>query len=437
MCIILLITVGGSHQPIVTAINSLKPDRVIFICSDGAKGSKSQVIGAGTPCEVRKGQEVIEKLPNIPTQAKLGDRFQPERDLILLEEPDDLAECYQKISATIQSIQQSADRITLKADYTGGTKTMSAGLAMAAIDYGVEIFLTTGNRTDLVRVQRGEMTAQTSVAEIQIQRTLDRFLPMVLEQYNYPAAVAELTQLLHSMTIPNELRQKIRSLCSICKGLDAWDRFDHLEAFALLQPYMKLKEIQPLVMFLKRAIASRGAIDAKFTPADGITGHGYEVIQDLLLNAERRAAQGRYDDAVGRLYRSLELLAQIRLLKAYGLETGDLDLAKLPEHLRDKYRDESSKKIKIGLRKSYELLSQLDNDPIGQLYRHQEGKIIGALEIRNSSLFAHGFEPIVKQKYEKVFGSISDFIQAGIKAVDDSKFKSLPSQFPTSLTNVD
>ena len=41
------------------------------------------------------------------------------------------------------------------------------------------------------------------------------------------------------------------------------------------------------------------------------------------------------------------------------------------------------------------------------------------------------------QRAEKVFGSISDFIQAGIKAVDDSKFKSLPSQFPTSLTNVD
>ena len=41
---ILLITVGGSHQPIVTAIRDLQPDRVIFLCSDGAKGSKSQVM---------------------------------------------------------------------------------------------------------------------------------------------------------------------------------------------------------------------------------------------------------------------------------------------------------------------------------------------------------------------------------------------------------
>lgn len=70
----ILATAGGSFQPIVTAINSLQPDRVIFIASDGEKGSKSQVIGEGTPCEVHRGTEVIEKLPNIPTQVGLGDR---------------------------------------------------------------------------------------------------------------------------------------------------------------------------------------------------------------------------------------------------------------------------------------------------------------------------------------------------------------------------
>jgi len=37
---ILLITVGGSHQPIITSIQELKPDRVVFICSDDSNGSK-------------------------------------------------------------------------------------------------------------------------------------------------------------------------------------------------------------------------------------------------------------------------------------------------------------------------------------------------------------------------------------------------------------
>lgn len=59
---ILLVSVGGSFQPIVTAIHSLQPERIIFIASDGDKGSKSQVIGEGTPCEVRRGGEVIETI---------------------------------------------------------------------------------------------------------------------------------------------------------------------------------------------------------------------------------------------------------------------------------------------------------------------------------------------------------------------------------------
>jgi CRISPR-associated protein Csm5 len=73
-----------------------------------AKGSKSQVIGEGTPCEVRRGAEVIERLPNIPTQVGLGDRFQQERDLLLVQNPDDLSECYPKIHAFIRNLQQEA-----------------------------------------------------------------------------------------------------------------------------------------------------------------------------------------------------------------------------------------------------------------------------------------------------------------------------------------
>ena len=51
MATLLLITVGGSPAPILTAINSLRPDRIIFICSDGPRGSLSQIVGEGTPCE--------------------------------------------------------------------------------------------------------------------------------------------------------------------------------------------------------------------------------------------------------------------------------------------------------------------------------------------------------------------------------------------------
>jgi hypothetical protein len=42
-------------------IQFLNPDRTVFICSAGAKGSVSQVTGEGTPCKIRQGAEVQTK----------------------------------------------------------------------------------------------------------------------------------------------------------------------------------------------------------------------------------------------------------------------------------------------------------------------------------------------------------------------------------------
>ena len=160
---ILFVTVGGSFQPIVTSIRSLQPDRVIFIASDGEKGSKSQVIGEGTPCEMRRGAEVLERLPNIPTQIELSDCFEKERDLILVQNPDDLKECYTKIHTFICNLQQEANH-EIMADYTGGTKSLSAALAMAAVDCGVSLYVTIATRDNLVKVEQGQITQKVDIS---------------------------------------------------------------------------------------------------------------------------------------------------------------------------------------------------------------------------------------------------------------------------------
>ena len=160
---ILFVTVGGSFQPIVTSIRSLQPDRIIFIASDGEKGSKSQIIGQGTPCEIRRGAEVIERLPNIPTQLELGESFQKERDLILVQNPDNLGECYTKIYTFICNLQQETTH-GIMADYTGGTKSLSAALAMAAIDCGILLYVTIAARNNLVKVEQGQITQKVDTS---------------------------------------------------------------------------------------------------------------------------------------------------------------------------------------------------------------------------------------------------------------------------------
>ena len=435
---ILFVTVGGSHQPIVTSITSQKPDRIVFVCSDGAKGSKSQIIGEGKPCEVRKGSDVIEALPNIPSQLGLGDRFNIERDLVLIQEPDNLSECYNRINQKIREVKQESPSAEIVADYTGGTKTMSVALATAALDAEITLFLTTSTtRQNLIKVESGERTRKAAVTGVVVTRTVEKALPVYLQNYNYTAAIADLQNLLQSTELVPEQSKQIDELLDQCEGFDAWDRFDHRVALSRLQPYMKQANIQPYGLFLKKVIASRGQLDTKFDASEGITGHGYEVVEDLLLNADRRASQKRYDDAVGRLYRAIELLEQTRLFKHYGILTGDVDVTKLPANLQPEYESRkasnSKKKLQLALFQSYDLLSKLDNDPLGELFLVYKERINHCLEIRNHSLFAHGFQPINEVGYKEFNKIIGEFIRQGITTVIPAKSKPSALQFPQSL----
>ncbi|MEH2162105.1 MAG: hypothetical protein V7K38_13940 [Nostoc sp.] len=83
---ILLVTVGKSPAPIVKAIQHIQPDQVVFLCSENFQ---SQIIGEGLPCEIIHGNSV-KRYPNIPKLVELGDRFQPERDLKIIQNPHDL-----------------------------------------------------------------------------------------------------------------------------------------------------------------------------------------------------------------------------------------------------------------------------------------------------------------------------------------------------------
>ena len=60
------------------------------------------------------------------------------------------------------------------------------------------------------------------------------------------------------------------------------------------------------------------------------------MVEDLLLNAERRAIQGRYEDAIGRIYRAIELIAQIRLKPC---------INKIRENYNDGYTDFAQRRV--------------------------------------------------------------------------------------------
>ena len=431
---ILFVSVGGSYQPIVKAIESLQPERTVFFCSTG---SLSLVIGKGFPCEQRRGAEIVKKLPNIPTQLRMDERFDPDQDVLEVRNPDDFQECYEALNEKIHQLRRMSGDYQFMADYTGGTKTMSMALAMLSMDHGIPLYITTrATRDNIIKVEHGEFTERVPVSAIIAQRKCEQTLPLLLENYNYAAAVNELQSLLREMELIPELKQKLHKWRDCFAAFECWDRFQHSEALNLLEPYMRSSEIRSYGIFLRQVIHSRRQIDTAFNAKGGTKGHGYELILDLLLNADRCKAQKRFDDGLARIYRAVELLAQMRLLYEYKIKAGELDLKRIPEELHEKYnqyRSPTTGKIELGLDKSYKLLDDL-KDCLGQHYRENFQKVRNALTGRNHSFLAHGFTPISAEDYENAGKVLTVFIQEALHLLIPSKYKlESPEQFPQAL----
>lgn len=412
---ILVLTVGGSHQPLVTAIQSLKPDRVVFLCSDDtptAKGSYLQVVGEG---KVIKSDPKLEKpdLPNIVIQTAITpDRY----ELVKIKNFDSIEECYLESRKLLEKLHGQYSGMRLIADYTGGTKSMTAGLALAAADDArCEISLVTGTRADLKTVKdRTQFARPMVVWNLRGRRKLEE-VQLRLSRFDYAGAAA-LLETIGQMPISESFLQKITAGIAVCRGLDAWDRFNHQEAKDLLNTYRKYDLVQECIVLEDLCRAE---------PRDP-----YIKVEDLLLNAERRATQGRYDDAVARSYRALELTAQVRLRTKYGIETSDVDLQKIPPQLHAFLEDHRSEngKIQIALFPSWDLLQQLGDEHLGEWFSQNRPKIQDFLGTRNSSILAHGLTPIDATKWRDKGGDGLQLCRQALARIPQSERSGLTMQ---------
>ena len=166
------------------------------------------------------------------------------------------------------------------------------------------------------------------------------------------------------------------------------------------------------------------------------------LLSDLINNAKRRIEEGKYDDAVARLYRVIEFIAQSKLFIKHDINTSDVDILLLPNELREKYKKmEENGKIRLGLKKSYELLRDM-NEEIGKRFFENE-EIQKILSMRNNSILAHGFGPVTKEQAEKFFEVTKEFLTTEIKETEQFKLlmveqidpnTGLKRQFTTRLT---
>lgn len=191
---VLICTVGGSHQPIVTAITRTRPRFVCFICTGrdpatGQPGSDTQIIGKGSVIKA-KASDPTPSLANIPTQTGLGEgQFE-----VCLVSSDDLDAAYSAISHALTTLRHRFPDAVHVADYTGGTKTMTAALVMAALEIeDVELRLVTGARADLIKVRNGtESSIVASAEHLRLRRAMAPYLA-AWDRYAYGESCQGLT----------------------------------------------------------------------------------------------------------------------------------------------------------------------------------------------------------------------------------------------------
>lgn len=397
---VLVCTVGGSDAPVVHAIEQTKPDFVFFLGSAGESTAASvRTIHEEVVTHrhrhrcphCQRNFETVTKSGPIAIQIPLpSDAFAIEA----IDDPDDLDQvtgACERIAKAIDS--RFAEPLQVYANYTGGTKTMGLGLGLFAFVARPRwtLQLNAGGPRDLVQIRAGDVAMHQRADHLRA-REAEAQARGLLERFEYESALAVLEAA--ARQIGPAQAAALHPLRRRCLLLGARDRFDYEAALEFAKEDRSLdKTYSGKLRELSRI---RRLVEEDRTPWKPRSLSGRPLVDDLLENALRCADRRRFDDAVGRLYRATELLAQIRLRRLYRISTTNVEIegrfGEQVEAWLETLPKERGKR-RIGLRKAYELLDLL-GDPLGRRYRAAERRLLGWIGVRNGSLFAHGLEPI-------------------------------------------
>jgi len=418
--LILIASVGGSPQPVASAIAAKRPDHVLFLASPaiGAQpGSAGQV----------------------PDILRLAQRASQAHE-VLEAPPDDPEAIFLALRERLRALRAEHPRARLLFDYTGGTKSMTGALFQAAIaTAGAEVQFMLGRRDTLEKVTDGtERPTRIAVDWLVAERSEAR-LREAWRVFDYATAARGFQRLSEDLgsdeKAPEDARRRLADLAAASRAFDLWDRFRHADAAAELD---RLAPRHPgLAPFAAQAKAA-----AEREPAR---------ILDLWRNAERCAARGRYDDAVARLYRLTEWVAQWWLHHRHGLDAGRMDWSRVTaeEIARAGLGDQVGKKTLSGLTQAWKLIAAKEPDgavarfltgPFAHRDRHKtgEGRLRDMLDLRNTSILAHGDRPLNEADWQKW----QDFAEEMRKAVIAPLLRKadaaadLPPQLPQDPTEI-
>jgi CRISPR-associated protein (TIGR02710 family) len=394
---VLILTVGTTREPLEVALSEHAPEGVVFLASQASHPVAAELL------------------------RDYGASFR--HHTLLLEDAESLLEAYQKaLLALRKALEWEAKAIV--ADLTGGTKPMAAGLTLALTGRGVVFSYVGGERRDpeTGRVLSGHerlRLLEDPTARFGLREWAG--FTRAWNALNLGMALSELESLLSRPLSPSEARF-YRAMQGVVEGLVEWDRFRHQEALKRLSAHL------PVALAVAEAWGHGGKVrvlkglEALLPHLQSIVEAGekptFPLLQDLLANAERRAALGRFDDALARLYRALELAVEADLQERLGFALKDPKT--WPEDFPESLKERILKPR--GLMELLEAAFDLDlafgqRGTLAQRLYGEKDRLQALLQKRHGSILAHGTKPVEREDYER----LRDFL-AGL----DERLRPLP-----------
>lgn len=410
--ILLIATVGGSPEPIVVALKHWRPARVIFVVSPESYSQVDQI----RSLSATEGFTVAEGI----------------FDLADIQDSQDFGSCIRVLRGLDEQVSNWVRRSSghqIVAELTGGTKAMSSALSIVARRWPCTFSYVGG----LERTKDG-----VGIVVSGTERVLHMANPwnslgylaiedaaLAFDTGGY-AIAAQYLKTARDHTEDPQIKRELAALLHVVQGYDFWDRVRYRNAVEALT--RARTSANDLVSALGPIVGKQvlSAIDHHLDHLRDIAEEAEPnraLLLDLLANARRRADEGRFEDAVARLYRVTEAAAQLRLRDAHGIpSTSSVPYSLVPEPLATEWRAEGLREpLKLGLVHTYTLLHALDDELGERFMKLGLADKESPLSARNMSIYAHGFDPVGPSVFPKFWNLVLDLIE-----VDNGELPGFP-----------
>lgn len=328
--------------------------------------------------------------------------------VLILKNLDDLNYVFKRFKYKIREFPNSKIRI----NYTNGSSKLAAISIIVAKMYGFKV-------EDGFTIDDTAKLNEFDVVEEKTSGSIMYIIKKLFNNYDFVVSKQLLEENYSSLDVVEQMFTKIIDLYG------QWDSFNYQ-----YKDYDDLKDFFSNLEDLPNNLEALKILSDK----NNKLFNSYKIA-DLLNNAERRMEERKYEDAIIRLYRTLELIAEAELLEKYGIKKNDvrineikqLDIEKTAIKTIIQRLDYKYPKYNLSLTSSFFLLQKLYDD-VGKHYYYHKDEYQQVFQKRNISILVHGNYTYDLNEVKKTY----DLVISMAKIYDKNMDKYLEyTKFPT------